>query len=224
MVDDAVAALADHLLVGEHAGGVLQLLERVPVPPPEVGHLRDPRLPAPAAALAAGAPRRRPPAPLVMRRRRLLRERDAVLLPGLDLDGVRRRRLEHLRKRRLGRGGGGRGAAGGHLLDVLGGLGRVLGLSIGHDDGEVEDGGGLDGAPASAAAGGEQAHEGEEDEEEHEGGADTDADELPEVESEHQRALVGVRHGRGRRGCPAPPLLGSSRNGGSPRILSRIGR
>jgi hypothetical protein len=30
------------------------------------------------------------------------------------------------------------------------------------------------------------------------------------VESEHQRALVGVRHGRGRRGCPAPPLLGSA--------------
>lgn len=185
MVDDAVPALADHLLVGEHARGILELLESVPVAPPQVGHLRDTRLPAPAATLAAGATRRRPPAPLVVRRRRLLRECDAVLLPGLDLDGVRWRRLEHLRERHLGRGGGGPGASGGHLLDVLGGLGGVLGLGIGHDDGEVEDGGGRGGTPASAAAGGEQAHQGEEDKEEHEGDADTDADELPEVEPEH---------------------------------------
>jgi len=98
----------------------------------------------------------------------------------------------------------------------------VLGLGIGHDDGEVEDGGGRDGAAAPAAAGREQAQQGEEDEEEHEGGADTDADELPEVEPEHQRALgqLGVRHGR--RAAQLPP--GSSRNGGSPRSPSRIGR
>lgn len=105
-----------------------------------------------------------------------------MLLPRLDLDGVRRRRLQHLGERRLGRGGGGRGAAGGHLLDVLGGLGGVLGLGIGHDGGEVEDGGST---AASAAAGGEEAEQGEEDEEEHECGTDTDADELPEVEAEH---------------------------------------
>uniref|UniRef100_A0A0A9D0H1 Uncharacterized protein n=1 Tax=Arundo donax TaxID=35708 RepID=A0A0A9D0H1_ARUDO len=186
--------------------------------PAQVRHLRDARLPAPAAALAACAARRRPPAPLVVRRRRLLRERDAVLLPRLDLDGVRRRRLEHLRERRFGRGGG-RAGAGGHLLDVLERLGGVLGLGIGRGDGEVEDGDGRDRTAASAAAGGEEAQKGEEDEEEHEGGADTDADELPQVEPEHQRALrqLRVRHGRG-----AAQLPGSGRNGGSPRIPSRI--
>lgn len=67
-------------------------------------------------------------------------------------------------------------------MDVLGGLGGVLGLGIGHDGGEVEDGGST---AASAAAGGEEAEQGEEDEEEHECGTDTDADELPEVEAEH---------------------------------------
>lgn len=147
--------------------------------------------------------------------RRLLRERDAVLLAGLDLDGLLRGRLENLSERHLGRGGGGprSRAARGHLLDVLGWLGGVLGMGTGRDGGEVEDGGGR-GAAASAAAVGEKAQQGEEDEEEHEGGADADANELPQVEPEDDGALVRVRHR-----TAAAKLVGSTRNGGSPQQL-----
>jgi hypothetical protein len=221
VVHDAIAALADHLVVGEHARSVFQLLERVPVAPAQVRHLWHPRLAAAATALAAGPPRRAPTAPLVVRRRLLLRERDAVLLARIDLDGVRRRRLERLSERRLGRGGWGRSATGGNFLDVLGGLGGVLGLGIGRGDGEVEDGGGLDGTPATASAGRKEAHQREEDEKEHEGGADADADELPQVKPEHQRALGQLRLRHGRDGAELPS---SRRNGGSPWIPTRIGR
>lgn len=147
--------------------------------------------------------------------RRLLRERDAVLLAGLDLDGLLRGRLENLSERHLGRGAphGGLRAARGHLLDVLGRLGGVLGMGTGRDGGEVEDGGG--GGPATAAtAVGEKAQEGEEDKEEHEGGADADANELPQVEPEDDGALVRVRHR-----TAAAKLVGSTRNGGSPQQL-----
>lgn len=66
-------------------------------------------------------------------------------------------------------------------------------MGTGRDGGEVEDGGG-GGAASAATAVGEKAEEGEEDEEEHEGGADADANELPEVEAEDDGALVRVRH------------------------------
>jgi hypothetical protein len=78
VVHDAVPALADHVLVGEHLGRRLQLLERVPVAPPEVGHLRHRRRLAAAVRRRAAAVRR-------------LRVRNAVLLAGGDLDGLRRR-------------------------------------------------------------------------------------------------------------------------------------
>jgi len=61
-------------------------------------------------------------------------------------------------------------------------------MGIGRDSGEVEDRGGW-GAAAAATAIGEEAEQGEEDEEEHEGGADGDAHELPQVEPEHHGAL-----------------------------------
>lgn len=143
--------------------------------------------------------------------RRLLRERDAVLLAGLDLDGLLRGRLENLSERHLGRGGGGLRAARGHLLDVLGWLGGVLGMGTGRDGGEVEDGGG-GGAASAATAVGEKAQEGEEDEEQHEGGADADANELPQVEPEDDGALVRVRHGPRRQSSLAQPGMADLRN------------
>lgn len=141
-----------------------------------------------------------------------------MLLAGLDLDGLLRGGLEHLCERHLGSGGGGRRAARGHFLDVLGWLGGVLRMGIGRDGGEVEDGRGR-GAAAATTAVGEEAEQGEEDEEEDEGGADGDADELPQVEPEHDGALgqARVRH--------RTAAASSTRNGGSPQqlwLLSRI--
>uniref|UniRef100_A0A0A9ERZ2 Uncharacterized protein n=1 Tax=Arundo donax TaxID=35708 RepID=A0A0A9ERZ2_ARUDO len=145
MVHDPVPALTDHVLIGEHSGRHLQLLERVPVAPTEVGHLRHPRrrvVRAATSALAAAA-RRRTIAPLAVMLL-LLRVRDVVLLAGGDLDGVRGRRgrryreLEHLRERRL-RGGGGGGGVGGDFLNVLGRL-NLRGVLGRCGSGEVLDG------------------------------------------------------------------------------------
>jgi hypothetical protein len=212
MVHDPITALADHVLIGEHPGSRLQLLERVPVAPPEMGHLRHRRwrvvrsATSPTPSLVA-AVRRRPVAPLagvVL----LLRVRDAVLLAGRDLLGdLWRGELEHLRERRLRRGGSGGGVRG-DFLDVLGRLDirGVLGRGGG---GELLGGVGRP-LPAAAAAEGEEAEDGDEDEQEHEGGADADADEHPHAEPEHHRApgQLRVRHGT-RRGArsqgTAPP-------------------
>ena len=231
MVHDPVPALADHVLVGEHPGRRLQLLERVPVAPPEMGHLRHRRwrvarsATSPASALVA-AMRRRPVAPLagVLL---LLRVRDAVLLAGRDLLGdLRRGELEHLRERRLRRGGGVGGGVGGDFLDVLGRL-DIRGVLGRGGSGELL-GQGVVGRPlpAAAAAEGEEAEDGDENEQEHESGADADADEHPHAEPEHHRApgQLRVRHGT-RRGArshgTAPTYTSFFRIAGSPRVVER---
>lgn len=65
-VYDPIPALSDDVLLGEPAGGILQFPQRVPVPPPQMRHLR--RAPTPhrrrsplrrPPALSAGSPRRR---------------------------------------------------------------------------------------------------------------------------------------------------------------------
>lgn len=201
MVHDPIPALADHVLVGEHPGRRLQLLERVPVAPPEVGHLRHRRwrvvrsAASPTSAPVA-AMRRRPLAPVagVL----LLRVRDVAFLACHDLlRDLWRGQLEHLRELRLRRGGG---AVGGDFLDVLGRLDirGILGRGRG---GELLGGVGRP-LPAAAAAEGEEAEDGDEDEQEHEGDADADADEHPHAEPEHHRALrqLRVRHGTRRSG------------------------
>lgn len=98
-------------------------------------------------------------------------------------------------------------------MDVLGWLVGVLGMAIRRDGGEVEDGGGRD-AAAPAPAVGEEAQQGEENEEEHEGGTDADADELPQVEPEHHRALgqLRVRHRTAALSCLAQPEMVDLRN------------
>jgi hypothetical protein len=184
LVHDPVPALADHILLGEPAGGLLQLTEREPVAPPEVRDLRQPRA-------AAGAPRRGavPLAPAASRGRHAAAGRLPRRWPVLRR---RRRRSLRLRLRHgLGELHRGRGLllAADDLLDVLGGRGRGRGLLLQVLLEQLGVGGvvGVGGEAAAAAAAGEA----DEDEEEHEhdGGADGDADEHPEAEAEDGRRL-----------------------------------
>jgi hypothetical protein len=187
-VHDPVAALPDHILLGEPVRGLLQLTEREPVAPPEVRDLRRPRgapgtprsgpVPlAPAARRGRHAAARRFPRGWGRNHRRLrpmLRRRRHWRLCFRELHRGLRRRLRLLLL-----------LAADDLLDILGrrGLLQVLLEQLGVGGVEV----GREHLVAAAAA----AREADEDEEEHEhdGGADGDADEHPEAEPEHRRLL-----------------------------------
>jgi hypothetical protein len=174
LVHDPVPALADHILLGEPAGGLLQLTEREPVAPPEVRDLRHPRA-------AAGAPRRGavPLAPAASRGRHAAAGRLPRRWPVLRRRRRRRRSLRLRLRHGLGELHRGLLLAADDLLDVLGWRVRGLLLQVLLEQLGV-------GGEAAAAAG-----EADEDEEEHEhdGGADGDADEHPEAEAEDGRRL-----------------------------------
>lgn len=96
-VDDPIPAFSDHILVGQPVRRILQLPQRVPMPPPKMRHLRRP------SCHRRRVRRRRRPALPTRLRRRTVREHDPVLgLPYINLD-LRDRRLRHplLRRRHV---------------------------------------------------------------------------------------------------------------------------
>jgi hypothetical protein len=216
-VDDAVAALPDDVLGCEGGGGLLQLPERVPVPPPEVRHLGAARgrrhvgrhgadLPVGArehaAALAGldvhalrpvrgGGPHGVPVATV------------AVVLRGAAVLEERVAHLEVVAER---------ADVDGHLLDLLG---------HGRDGGRGQRrprprrrGRARDALPGPPPARGGQV-EGDEREEQQEGGPHRDAEEHPQAQPQHRRParqlVAQQRRGRGRHcrrrpaGQRAPP-------------------
>lgn len=208
MVDNAVATFADHILIGEHVGGHLELPESVPVPPSQMRHLRSPdqgviHRPALHTAAAATALRVHDPMALPDFNVDLLLLDRALLLQsrrqqGLPLDGRRRGGVgfrERVPEDLAERPGGRRTKRGvdADLLDFLG------------DDRDGSGRNGAGGWGGRTVPGGEP--EGDEEEEEDEGGADADADDDPHVEAEdggalgklvvEERRAAEARHGPG---------------------------